>query len=73
MLHTAAVNVACAIKQKAKQADLHYLLGLILEETYYAQDMFGLKKEVIHLILGWWSSVDFHKGIITGVCRWSQE
>ncbi|XP_030854513.1 uncharacterized protein LOC580673 [Strongylocentrotus purpuratus] len=45
LLHTAAVNLACAIKQKPKQADLHFTLGLVLEETYHAQDMYGLKKD----------------------------
>ncbi|XP_054758090.2 uncharacterized protein LOC129264268 isoform X1 [Lytechinus pictus] len=45
LLHLAAVNLACGIKQKPKQADLHFTLGLVLEETYYAQDMYGLKKD----------------------------
>ena len=46
-LNNAAINIACAIKKNSKQADLHFQLGMILEEQYYAQDMFGLKKEVI--------------------------
>ena len=45
-LEDAAICVAAAIKNKPKQADLHYLLGMIMEEQYYALDMFGLKKEV---------------------------
>ncbi|XP_002731401.1 uncharacterized protein LOC100373099 [Saccoglossus kowalevskii] len=40
-LATASHNIASAIKIKSKQADLHYQLGLILEEQYYASDIDG--------------------------------
>ena len=42
----AAVNLALAMKQNPKQASYHFQLGLVLEEHYYAQDMFGYKTEV---------------------------
>ena len=47
MLHNAAVNISGAIKQKGKDPDLHFQLGLVLEEHYCAKDMFGISKEVI--------------------------
>ncbi len=45
-LQVAAVNLALAMKQSPKQASHHFQLGLVLEEHYYAQDMFGYKTEV---------------------------
>ncbi|KAJ8308540.1 hypothetical protein KUTeg_013414 [Tegillarca granosa] len=34
-----------AIKYKPKDPNLHLQLGLVLEERYYSEDIFGLKKE----------------------------
>ncbi len=45
-LQDAALCYATAIKNKPKDANLHQLLGQVLEEKYYAEDLFGLKKEV---------------------------
>ncbi|XP_071962692.1 uncharacterized protein [Antedon mediterranea] len=44
-LHNATVSIACAIRKKPKDAELHFKLGLLMEEKYYAEDMYGLKKE----------------------------
>ncbi|XP_060079354.1 uncharacterized protein LOC132558767 [Ylistrum balloti] len=41
----AAHCYAVAISNKPKDANLHLQLGMVLEERYYAEDMFGLKKE----------------------------
>ncbi|KAK3595487.1 hypothetical protein CHS0354_021583 [Potamilus streckersoni] len=38
-------HYATAIKFKVKDANLHLQLGMLLEEKYYAEDIFGLKKE----------------------------
>lgn len=35
---------ATALKTKANDPQLHLKLGLVLEETYYAGDLFSLKK-----------------------------
>ena len=35
---------ATAIKYKAKDAKMHFQLAMALEEKYFAEDMFGLKK-----------------------------
>ena len=45
-LENASHCYACAIKGKPKDAALHMKLGQVLEERYYAEDLFGLKKEV---------------------------
>ena len=45
-LQNASHYYAVAIKSKPKDANLHFQLGLILEEKYIAEDIFGLKKEV---------------------------
>lgn len=45
-LQQAAYCYASAIKIKGKDHHLHVQLGQILEERYYAEDMFGLKKQV---------------------------
>ena len=39
-------NYASAVGIKKKDANLHLQLGMVLEEKYYIEDMFGLKKEV---------------------------
>ncbi|KAL5007933.1 hypothetical protein ScPMuIL_013514 [Solemya velum] len=44
-LTNASHYVATAVKLKGKEANLHLQLGMVLEERYYAEDMFGLKKE----------------------------
>ncbi|XP_064602981.1 uncharacterized protein LOC135468574 [Liolophura sinensis] len=44
-LQQAAYCYASAIKIKGKDHHLHLQLGQILEERYYAEDMFGLKKQ----------------------------
>ncbi|XP_033734842.1 uncharacterized protein LOC117323628 [Pecten maximus] len=41
----AAQFYAVAISNKPKDASLHLQLGMVLEERYYAEDLFGLKKE----------------------------
>lgn len=45
-LNRASYNYATAIKFKPKDPDLHLQLGMVLEERYYAEDLFGFKKEV---------------------------
>ena len=45
-LNQAAYNLATAIKFSGKQHPLHHQLAKVLEERYYAEDMFGLKKDV---------------------------
>lgn len=50
-LDNASHCFACAIKGKPKDAALHMKLGQVLEERYYAEDLFGLKKEVTSMIL----------------------
>ncbi|GFR62370.1 hypothetical protein ElyMa_005453700 [Elysia marginata] len=37
--------MATALKFKPKDADIHLRLAMLLEEKYFAEDMFGLKKE----------------------------
>ncbi|XP_048244538.1 uncharacterized protein LOC124123872 isoform X1 [Haliotis rufescens] len=44
-LNRASYNYATAIKFKPKDPDLHLQLGMVLEERYYAEDLFGFKKE----------------------------
>ncbi|XP_029449455.1 uncharacterized protein LOC115087006 isoform X2 [Rhinatrema bivittatum] len=44
-LHQAAIAYASAIKLKPKDANLHFQLGLVLEEHYYAAEIYGLKKK----------------------------
>lgn len=46
-LQQAIISYASAIKIKPKDPNLHLQLGMLLEEKYYIEDMFGLKKEVI--------------------------
>ena len=45
-LQNAISCFATAIKFKPKDASLHLKLAMALEEKYYAEDMFGLKREV---------------------------
>ncbi|XP_070181396.1 uncharacterized protein [Littorina saxatilis] len=43
-LQNASHYYATAIKFKPKDANLHFQLAMVLEEKYFAEDMFGLKK-----------------------------
>ncbi|KAK1171297.1 hypothetical protein AOXY_G6060 [Acipenser oxyrinchus oxyrinchus] len=43
-LHQVAVEYASAIKLKPRDPKLHFLLGLAIEEQYYASEIYGLKK-----------------------------
>ena len=45
-LQNVIYNYASAIGVKGKDANLHLQLGMVLEEKYYIEDMFGFKKEV---------------------------
>ncbi|XP_043916075.1 uncharacterized protein LOC122792347 [Protopterus annectens] len=44
-LHQAAVNYATAITVKPNDPKPHFLLGQVLEEHYYAAEIYGLKKK----------------------------
>ncbi|XP_078503186.1 uncharacterized protein LOC144761836 isoform X1 [Lissotriton helveticus] len=44
-LHQAAIAYASAIKVKPKDPNLHFQLGLVMEEHYYAAEIYGLKKK----------------------------
>ncbi|XP_025103726.1 uncharacterized protein LOC112569887 isoform X2 [Pomacea canaliculata] len=44
-LNKAIQGYATALKFKPKDPSLHLLLGMTLEEAFFAEDMFGLKKE----------------------------
>ncbi|CAL1545798.1 unnamed protein product [Lymnaea stagnalis] len=44
MLQQAIYCLATALKFKPKDAEIHLKLAMTLEEKYYAEDMFGLKK-----------------------------
>lgn len=45
-LHNAAICYAAAIKSRPKDSNLHVRLGLVLEEQYYLQEIYGLEKLV---------------------------
>ncbi|XP_069787865.1 uncharacterized protein [Narcine bancroftii] len=45
-LHRAAVNYALAIKLKPKDPELHFQLGVVLEEHYYVNMIYGVVKMV---------------------------
>ncbi|CAL9687854.1 unnamed protein product [Knipowitschia caucasica] len=45
-LEQAAIHFASAIRHSPKEPRLHFLLGMVLETTYYATEMYGLKKKV---------------------------
>ena len=49
-LEIAAQNYARLIKMQPRDHVYHFKLATVLEEMYYAQDMFGIKKEVFNLI-----------------------
>ena len=49
-LEIAAQNYARLIKMQPRDHMYHFKLATVLEEMYYAQDMFGIKKEVFNLI-----------------------
>ena len=46
-LEEAAVNYASAIRLSPRDARLHFLLGLALEEQHYATEMYGLQRKVV--------------------------
>ncbi|XP_034753536.1 uncharacterized protein LOC117960084 isoform X2 [Etheostoma cragini] len=45
-LEQAAVHYASAIRLSPRDARLHFLLGLVLEEQHYATEMYGLQRKV---------------------------
>jgi len=46
-LEQATVYYASAIRLSSKEARLHFLLGLVLEEQHYATEMYGLRRKVL--------------------------
>ncbi|KAJ1156063.1 hypothetical protein NDU88_008788 [Pleurodeles waltl] len=44
-LHQAAIAYASAIKLNPKDPNLHFQLGIVMEEYYYAAEIYGLKKK----------------------------
>ncbi|KAM4770936.1 uncharacterized protein WCC33_002715 [Rhinophrynus dorsalis] len=44
-LHQAAIAYASAIKLKPKDPKFHFQLGMVLEEHYYAAEIYGLRKK----------------------------
>ncbi|XP_074503231.1 uncharacterized protein LOC141774455 isoform X1 [Sebastes fasciatus] len=44
-LKQAAVHYASAIRLRSREARLHFLLGLVLEEQHYATAMYGLQRK----------------------------
>lgn len=46
-LEQAAVHYASAIRLSSRDARLHFLLGLVLEEQYFATEMYGLQRKVV--------------------------
>lgn len=45
-LEQAAIHFASAIRLSPRDARLHFLLGLVLEEQYYATGLYGLQTTV---------------------------
>lgn len=45
-LQTAATCYASAIKNSPKDSKAHLGLGLVMEEFFYAEDLYGLQREV---------------------------
>nr|XP_020457275.1 uncharacterized protein LOC109961061 isoform X2 [Monopterus albus] len=45
ILEQAASHCASAIRLSSREARLHFLLGLVLEEQYYATEMYGLQRK----------------------------
>ena len=50
LLNQAIYCYATAIKGKKTDANLHYKLGLVLEEKYYTEDLLGLKKDGVRIL-----------------------
>ena len=48
-LHRAAQCYATALKLSPNELQAHVGLGLAMEEFFYAEDLFGLKREVTSL------------------------
>lgn len=46
-LEQAAVHCASAIRLSSRDDRLHFLLGLVMEEQYYATGMYGLQRKVV--------------------------
>lgn len=46
-LEQAAVHYASAIRLSSRDARLHFLLGVVLEEQHYAAEMYGLQRKVV--------------------------
>ncbi|XP_072293026.1 uncharacterized protein [Eucyclogobius newberryi] len=44
-LEQAAIHYASAIRHSSKDSRLHFLLGMVLEKTYYASEMYGQQKK----------------------------
>jgi len=61
-LQQALYCVATAIKLKAKDAALHFQLGMLLEEQFFLENVIGFKRDkVFHLlILCSWIELDSH-------------
>lgn len=51
-LQRAAQCYATALRSSSKEVKAHIGLGLVLEEFFYAEDMYGLKREVRYNALG---------------------
>ena len=52
-LQMAAKCYATAIKCSPKDLQAHLGLGLVMEEFFYAEDLYGLQKEVNGLCIAW--------------------
>lgn len=46
-LEQAAVHYASAIRLSSREARLHFLLGVVLEEQHYAIEIYGLQRKVV--------------------------
>lgn len=46
-LEQAAVHYASAIRLGSRDARLHFLLGVVLEEQQFATEMYGLQRKVM--------------------------
>lgn len=58
-LEQAAVHYASAIRLSSRDARLHFLLGHVLEEQYYATGMYGLQRKVVERLALHWYAVRF--------------
>lgn len=45
-LEQAAVHYASAVRLSSRDARLHFLLGVTLEEQHYAAEIYGLQRKV---------------------------